>query len=103
MNKIIEGMLRAGDNRDSHQFVEKLPLGSIKRLNLEPSKENMEAHQLRVVEEKTELDSKLEKLQNFFETETFAQIDKAEQSRLTRQVEVMGSYSEILQERISAF
>ena len=63
----------------------------------------MEAHQERVVEEKTELDTKLGKLRNFLQAETFDQLDKAEQDRLRRQSLIMGEYSDVLQERISAF
>ena len=63
----------------------------------------MEAHQERVVQEKSELDAKLEKLQSFFQTDTFDQLDTSEQDRLIRQSKVMKEYSAILQERISAF
>lgn len=65
----------------------------------------MQAHQLRVAEEKKELDEKIEALydfivvfQGFFETLT-----KDEQERLKRQLEIMKQYSEILEERIKNF
>lgn len=65
----------------------------------------MQAHQLRVVEEKKELDERIEALydfivvfQGFFET-----LPKDEQGRLKRQLEIMKQYSEILEERIKHF
>lgn len=65
----------------------------------------MQAHQLRVVEEKKQLDERIEALydfivvfQGFFET-----LDKDEQERLKRQLEIMKQYSEILEERIKHF
>lgn len=60
-------------------------------------------HQQRVMDEKTELDTKLEKLQSFFSTEIFLTVDAAEQSRLRLQAKAMDVYSEILQQRINAF
>lgn len=65
----------------------------------------MQAHQLRVVEEKKQLGEKIEALydgivifQGFFET-----LPKDEQERLKRQLEIMKQYSEILEERIKHF
>jgi len=65
----------------------------------------VQAHQLRVVEEKKQLDEKIEALydfivvfQGFFET-----FPKDEQERLKRQLEIMKQYSEILEERIKHF
>lgn len=60
-------------------------------------------HQQRVVTEKTELDEKIDKLVAFFETQTFKNLPLDEQSRLARQCEHMGKYSEVLAERIAAF
>jgi hypothetical protein len=60
-------------------------------------------HQKRVVEEKRELDERKEKLEAFFETPTFAQLDDSEQGRLHAQRNVMAAYSRILGERIAGF
>jgi hypothetical protein len=63
----------------------------------------MQPHQQRVVDEKTELDEKLSKLESFFETNIFKSIPEQEQLRLKRQAIIMAAYSDILQERITAF
>jgi len=63
----------------------------------------MKEYQKRVVEEKTELDNKLVKLNNFIESDRFEDIDEEEQERLTRQGIAMQDYSLILEERIAAF
>ena len=65
----------------------------------------LQPHQQRVVDEKTELDEKLSKLTTFINSEKFASIvsDEDERSRLVRQQQLMFDYSEILGERIAAF
>lgn len=64
----------------------------------------MQPHQLRVVDEKAELDKKLEALGVFIEQNAFFDgLDDAEKSRLRIQRCVMESYSTILGERIAAF
>jgi hypothetical protein len=63
----------------------------------------MEAYQQRVVEEKAALDEKVEKLGQFVGTERFCALPEAEQVRMTRQLEVMREYSQILNDRIDAF
>jgi hypothetical protein len=63
----------------------------------------MVPHQQRVVNEKAELDEKREKLLAFFNTDLFRGLDQAEKDRLRTQHGVMGVYSEILHQRISAF
>jgi len=60
-------------------------------------------HQQRVVDEKTELDEKLTKLEAFFKTAIFMGLDSKEQDRLMRQSTYMNSYSEVLRERIDNF
>ena len=68
----------------------------------------MEDYQKRVIDEKAELDAKLEKLQTFlvkqfhFNAEEM-EITSDELNRLKRQAEVMAEYSKILGERIEAF
>ncbi|MCX6921696.1 MAG: hypothetical protein NT154_00525 [Verrucomicrobia bacterium] len=63
----------------------------------------MEAYQQRVVDEKTELDTKLTKLTAFLKTTTFQALPDAEQGRMTSQMVAMRSYSDVLGERIAAF
>ena len=63
----------------------------------------MAPHQQRVVDEKTELDAKREKLVAFGGTAIFASLPQEEQERLDRQASCMTEYSEILGERIAAF
>lgn len=62
-------------------------------------------HQQRVVDEKRELDEKLQKLTAFISSEKFVSIvqDEAERERLVCQEEAMADYSAILAERIEAF
>lgn len=68
----------------------------------------MKPYQCRVVEEKREMDRRLESLMNFFigaanQTGIFESLPEAEQSRLRIQYAVMQSYSTILGERIAHF
>jgi hypothetical protein len=63
----------------------------------------MQPHQQRVVEEKAELDNKIQKLNAFFHSSIFSSLPEAEKDRMKRQVGVMEEYSSILQERINAF
>lgn len=64
----------------------------------------LQPHQQRVVDEKTELDKKATALSNFIGLNpVFLQIDPAEQERLKEQNDVMWTYSEILGARIAAF
>lgn len=63
----------------------------------------MKPYQERVVIEKSELDEKLSKLNAFFNTGAFTELDSAEQVRLNRQRDYMTSYSQVLGERIEAF
>lgn len=60
-------------------------------------------YQERVVTEKSELDSKIEKLTAFINGDKFGEVDPAEQDRLQRQLTTMQDYSDILDERIAAF
>ena len=63
----------------------------------------MQPHQQRVVDEKTDLDAKRDRLRSFVGGDTYRTLDQAEQSRLNRQLEAMTLYSNILEERITAF
>jgi hypothetical protein len=64
----------------------------------------MQPHQQRVVDEKKELDGKVDKLKAFIETSpTFKGLPADERGRLGRQFDVMAEYSSILSQRIAAF
>lgn len=65
----------------------------------------MEPHQQRVVDEKIELDEKLNKLTAFvgLNNSIFNSLPSQEQLRLSRQRHIMEQYLEVLGERIAAF
>ncbi len=63
----------------------------------------MKDFQQRVVDEKSELEGKLEKLQAFFSNDIFQNLPKDEQTRLANQERVMSEYVKILAERIQNF
>jgi hypothetical protein len=63
----------------------------------------MLSHQQRVVDEKTDLDDKLDRLITFFDTTIYKSLHIDEQARLAQQCEYMSKYSQVLGERITAF
>lgn len=64
----------------------------------------MAPHQQRVVDEKSELDAKLQGLQKFIHSApTFMTLPLGEQWRLTTQAHLMVQLSSILSQRIAAF
>ncbi len=63
----------------------------------------MNEYQDRVRKEKLDLDEKRASLISFFNTDIFRQLDQAEKDRMRTQHSIMGVYSEILHQRISAF
>ena len=65
----------------------------------------LQPHQQRVVDEKTELDEKIEKLLAFISSENkiYMGLKQGEKNRLSRQLRIMYEYSETLLERIEAF
>ena len=64
----------------------------------------MQPHQQRVVDEFTELEIKLDALNNFIDTnKMFPTLNSEEQERLRQQAYAMRLYSDILAERIAAF
>ena len=63
----------------------------------------MEAYQVRVVEEKQDLDSKLEKLNLFVTSTKFDDVPLPEQERLKKQLLIMKEYSQVLSDRIAVF
>lgn len=61
-------------------------------------------HQQRVVDEKSDLDTKANALSNFIGTNpVFETLDAEEQERLKAQNDLMWQYSEVLGSRIAAF
>lgn len=63
----------------------------------------MQPHQQRVVDEKRELDEKMEKLLSFMNGNIFSSLRPVEQYQLSRQWQHMNGYSGILGERIEGF
>ena len=64
---------------------------------------DMPPHQLRVMEELTDLALKLQNLTAFFDTETYRTLDVDERGRLKEQSVFMQEYQRVLMERIAAF
>jgi hypothetical protein len=63
----------------------------------------MMPHQQRVVEEKADLDERLQKLLPFLSSDTCHGLPFDERSRLNEQYRLMVCYSDILGQRIAAF
>lgn len=63
----------------------------------------LQPHQQRVVDEASELEQRLNRLETFLRTPIRATLDPAEQVRLCHQSMVMQVYLLILRERIAAF
>ena len=63
----------------------------------------MQPFQQRVVDEKRELDEKLQKLMAFFGSDLFNGLSANERELLKEQSEHMESYSVVLRERIALF
>ncbi|MCI0561739.1 MAG: hypothetical protein MN733_24885 [Nitrososphaera sp.] len=61
----------------------------------------MQDYQMRVVAEKDQLDSRIDKLHLFLGHEDFANLDDAEKDRMRRQLSHMKAYSDVLGERIA--
>jgi hypothetical protein len=75
-----------------------------RHLGSPPWRDAMQPHQQRVVDEKKELDDKLDKLKAFIETSPiFKSLSADERGRLGKQFDVMAEYSSILSQRIAAF
>jgi hypothetical protein len=60
-------------------------------------------YQQRVVDEKIQLDERLEKLREFMKGNFFKKVKEEEQKRMMRQEASMDIYSDVLGERIAAF
>lgn len=64
---------------------------------------SLEAYQQRVVDEKQELDSKLDKLRAFLKTDTALGMPFLDRNLMVEQERVMTKYSDVLAERINRF
>ena len=89
----------AKDTNGNTWLVHKRKAGIFKSL---PGKER-QAHQQRVIDEKRDLDERLNKLKAFFGVGRFKELDCDERSRMRKQAHIMAKYSKILGERIVAF
>ena len=63
----------------------------------------LEPHQERVVDEKRQLDEKIEKLTDFLRTPQAVDVPSAEVERLLSQLGIMHLYSRVLRDRIRHF
>lgn len=63
----------------------------------------MSPHQQRVVDEKAELDGRIERLASFLRSERAFNVEQMEALRLERQLDLMEQLSELLGDRISNF
>lgn len=60
-------------------------------------------YQRRVIDEKKELDNKIEALAEFIHGEVFSTVNAPEQRRLRSQLTIMRTFSAVLGDRIAAF
>lgn len=95
---------KANDPRHAG-YISWSPKDVFERSYKEIPQSSLPPHQQRVLDEKRELDEKLQKLTAFISSEKFSTIvqDEAERGRLVCQEETMKDYSAILAERIEAF
>lgn len=68
-----------------------------------PNEKPLQPHQQRVVDERVELNFKLDKLTEFLKGDVFRGLSEGERERLTRQHGIMSDYSGVLAERIAHF
>jgi len=62
---------------------------------------NMSTFKERLIDEQTQLNDKIEKLDSFISNENFNKIDKVQQSLLSVQLSSMKTYYECLKERLT--
>jgi hypothetical protein len=65
--------------------------------------ETLEAHQERVLEERTQLNDRLLKLDSFLYTEKFNCLSMDDQDLLVQQQRIMTEYLDVLDQRIANF
>ena len=63
----------------------------------------MEQYQIRVMEEKKELDAKIDKLAAFIKTAQFSELTDEHRGLLVQQLRAMRVYTDILGERVELF
>lgn len=63
----------------------------------------MQPYQQRVIDEKAELDVKIQKLTEFLSSDKSESVEADEKDRLKWQLDIMRDYSKILGERIAHF
>ena len=63
----------------------------------------LQPHEQRVVDERTELIEKITKLHAFFRTQIFENLQEEDQNLLEEQVQLMMNYSDVLLKRINRF
>ena len=66
-------------------------------------KKQLQPHEQRVVDERTDLIEKITKLHAFFKTEIFENLQEEDQKLLEEQSQLMMNYSDILLKRINRF
>ena len=66
-------------------------------------KKQLQPHEQRVVDERTDLIEKITKLHAFFKTEIFENLQEEDQDLLEEQVQLMMNYSDTLLKRINRF
>ena len=66
-------------------------------------KKRLAPHEVRVVQERTELVEKITKLQAFMGTDLYDSLKEEDKSKFERQKHIMITYSEVLLERINSF
>ena len=63
----------------------------------------MQPHEQRVLDEKAELDARLERLRTFMASHVFKSLDNLQRDLMSRQASYMAAYSPTLAERIATF
>lgn len=66
-------------------------------------KKGLEPHEVRVVQERTELVEKITKLHQFMSSDSYSTLKELDKINLVRQEQAMITYSEVLLERINSF
>ena len=103
---LVEYLDGGKSNHPNHAgYISWSPTDVFERSYKEIPQPSLPPHQQRVLDEKRELDEKLQKLTAFISSEKFSTIvqDEAKRGRLVCQEETMKDYSAILAERIEAF
>lgn len=98
-----------GDDKPNHEnfkgYISWSPKEAFESSYIEipESKKNLQAHEQRVVGERTELIEKITKLHVFFRNPIFESLEQEDQDLLEKQVQLMMDYSDVLLKRINRF